>query len=72
MVSTTDAYIIMEEYARLLVTKLMLDFSKAFDRMQPNIAIRKLLDININPILIRTIESCLSERSQSEIGRAHV
>ena len=43
---------------------LMLDFSKAFDRMQPNIAIRKLLDININPILIRTIESFLSERSQ--------
>ena len=43
---------------------LMLDFSKAFDRMQPNIASNKLLDININPVLIRTIESFLSERSQ--------
>ena len=43
---------------------LMLDFCKTCDRMQPNIAIRKLMDINICPVLIRTIESCLSERSQ--------
>ena len=42
----------------------MLDFSKAFDRMCPSTAVRKMLLLNINPSLIWLAGDFLSSRSQ--------
>ena len=39
----------------LTVQALLLDFSKAFDRMRPDIAIQKLLQLNTHPSQIQVI-----------------
>ena len=61
---TTDIVNQLDNKDTIAVQALMLDFSKAFDRMRPDIVINRLLDLNINPRLIKIIQSFLSERTQ--------
>ena len=50
---------------------LLLDYSKAFDRINGNILLQKLEDYNIPEFLILWVESFLSERSQQvKIGNS--
>ena len=43
---------------------LLLDFSKAFDRMRPDIAVSKLLSLNVSPSLVKVTMSFLTNRQQ--------
>ena len=61
---TTDVVNQLDNKDTIAVQALMLDFSKAFDRMRPGIMINRLIDLNINPRLINIILSILSERTQ--------
>ena len=61
---TSDIIDKLDDKECLGVRSLMLDFSKAFDRMQPNIAVNKLIDMNINPATTKLVKSFLSNRSQ--------
>ena len=54
---TTDIIDSLESKECLGVRALMLDFSKAFDRMKPDIAIDKLVKLRINLTVIRLIRS---------------
>jgi hypothetical protein len=47
-------------YARLL----LIDFSSAFNTIQPHILLRKLALLNVNPFLIRWYHSFLTKRPQ--------
>lgn len=46
------------------VRVLLLDFSKAFDRINHNILLRKMKDMAIDPILIEWVRSFLTDRRQ--------
>jgi hypothetical protein len=46
------------------IQSAMLDFSKAFDRLQPAVLIQKLHSLNINSSIISVIDSFLSDRVQ--------
>ena len=61
---TTDIIDSLDSKECLGVRALMLDFSKAFDRMKPDIAIDKLVKLGINPTVIHLIRSFLSGRAQ--------
>ena len=50
---------------------LMLEFSKAFDRMTPEIAVEKMLKLHINPCTIRLVQSFLSDRFQCVKYQCH-
>ena len=61
--STTDALVklssdiatSLDRVDTLTVQALLLDFSKAFDSMRPDIAIQRLLQLNTHPSLIQVI-----------------
>ena len=61
--STTDALVklssdiatSLDRVGTLTVQALLLDFSKAFNSMRPDIAIQKLLQLNTHPSLIQVI-----------------
>lgn len=61
---TTDTVNQLDDKDTIAVQALMLDFSKAFDRMRPDIVISRLLDMNVNPQLASLVQSFLSNRSQ--------
>ena len=61
---TTDIVNSLDDKDCVAVRSLMLDFSKAFDRMRPEIAVNKLLNLNINSNTARLIRSFLTERKQ--------
>ena len=53
------------------VRDLLLDFSKAFDRINHNILLRKMKDLTIDPTLIEWVRSFLSNRKrQVRIGNS--
>ena len=70
--STTDALVklssdiatSLDRVDTLTVQALLLDFSKAFYRMRPAIAIHKLLQLNTHPSLIQVLKSFISDRQQ--------
>ena len=41
---------------------ILLDFRKAFDRMRPDIAVFKLLSLNVSPSLVKVTMSFLTNR----------
>ena len=43
----------------------LLDFSKAFDRLDHNILLKKLKDMEIHPVLLNWIANFLTDRQQS-------
>lgn len=45
-------------------TLILTDFSKAFDRIDQNIAVKKLLSLNVNPSLVLWISDFLMGRRQ--------
>lgn len=61
---TTDIIDKLDDKNCLGARAVMLDFSKAFDKMQPDLAISKLMDLNVNPTIVKCIRSFLTERSQ--------
>ena len=46
----------------IAVQALLLNFSKAFNSMRPDLAIDKLLSLNVNPALIQVVQSSLEHR----------
>ena len=70
--STTDALVkfvsdtvtALDDKTVVANQALMLDFSKAFDRMCPKLAIQKMLAMNVNTRIIQLVRSFLSGRSQ--------
>ena len=70
--STTDALVkftteiasSLDDKQNVAVQALMLDFSKAFDKMLPHIAIQKLLALNTSPSLVRLMMSFFNDRWQ--------
>ena len=56
----------------IAVQALLLDFSKAFDRMRPDLAIEKLLSLNVNPILVQVVQSFFEDRQQRIKYRRHL
>ena len=61
---TTDIITDLDKIDTIASRAVMLDFSKAFDRMCPSTAVRKMLLLNINPSLIALVGDFLSSRSQ--------
>ena len=56
-----------KSYARVL----LIDFSSAFNAMQPHLLVEKLLAMSVNPVLIRWIFSFLTDRPQQvRVGQA--
>ena len=56
-----------ESYA----TVVFIDFSSAFNTMQPHLLVEKLLAMSVNPLLIRWIFSFLTDRPQQvRVGQA--
>ena len=47
------------------VHTVLIDYSKAFDRINPNILIQKLQQFDIPPFLLKWIFDFLSDRTQS-------
>lgn len=43
---------------------LFADFSSAFDTVQPQIVVRKLIDLNVHALLLNWFHSFLTDRSQ--------
>jgi hypothetical protein len=70
-VGTTDALIkVVDEISSINDKKksgqiLCIDFSKAFDRLQPNLLKDKMISLNMNTNLCKLIGSFLSHRKQS-------
>ena len=70
--STTDALVkftteiasSLDDKQNVGVQALILDFSKAFDKMLPHIAIQKLLALNTSPSLVRLMMSFFNNRWQ--------
>ena len=52
------------ERPKSMSTFICTDFSKAFDLLDHNILIRKLIDLNVRPFIINWIISFLKQRSQ--------
>ena len=48
----------------MCVRVFLLDFSKAFDLIDQNILLRKLIDLNVPPTILNWIKSFLTERRQ--------
>ena len=77
--STTDALVTFStEIATNLDNKdttavqaLLLDFSKAFDRMKPDTAVSKLIQLNVRPALIQVVKCFLTNRQQQVKYRNH-
>ena len=46
------------------VRVLFMDFSSAFNTIQPHVLIKKLLNLEVNPDLILWIRQCLCDRPQ--------
>jgi hypothetical protein len=69
-VSTTDALVcLLDDFTKFLDSKnvdfietVCLDFSKAFDRLQPDILIRKMVELHFNANIIALIKDFLSNR----------
>lgn len=61
---TTDIVKHLENDSTIAVQALLIDFSKAFDRMRPDILVRRMLELNISPPLIKVVQSFLSDRQQ--------
>ena len=70
--STTDAVVKfitdivqnLDDPNNLAAQALLLDFSKAFDKMLPDIAVKKLLSLGIRPEITRVVISFFSDRVQ--------
>ena len=70
--STTDALVKfssdtsagLDKTDTVTLQALLLDFSKAFDRMRPDIAVSKLLSLNVSPSLVKVTMSFLTNRQQ--------
>ena len=70
--STTDALVRfstditsnLDNKDTISVRSLLVDFSKAFDRMRPDLAVSKLLSLNIDRQLVKICMSFLSDRKQ--------
>ena len=54
----------LDDANTVAVQALLLDFSKAFDRMRPDLALEKLLSLNVNPTLVRAVHSFFDNRKQ--------
>ena len=54
----------LDDANTVAVQALLLEFSKAFDRMRPDLAIEKLLSLNVNPTLVRAVHSFFDNRKQ--------
>ena len=71
-IGTTDALVKfsadiatnLDDANTVAVQALLLDFSKAFDRMRPDLALEKLLSFNLNPTLVRAVHSFFDNRKQ--------
>ena len=71
-IGTTDALVnFSSSVASLLdcndnlgVQAIMLDFSKAFDKMRPDLAVKKLLKLKIDGYLVAIVQDFLSNREQ--------
>ena len=70
--STTDALVKfssdisagLDKTDTVTLQALLLEFSKAFDRMRPGIAVSKLLSLNVSPSLVKVTMSFLTNRQQ--------
>jgi hypothetical protein len=49
---------------------LFLDFSSAFNTIQPHLLMRKLMDMDVNPMIIRWLCSFLTDRPQRVVVRS--
>lgn len=61
---STDIAYNLDKKDTLAVQALMLDFSKAFDRLLPDYTVRKLLHLGVQPYLIQVVKSFFCERQQ--------
>jgi hypothetical protein len=61
---STDVVRSLDKTSTIAVQGLLLDFSKAFDLMRPDLVIQRLLDLNIDPTLVHLVKSFLSDRQQ--------
>ena len=61
---TTDIIKSLDDKETIATQLLLLDFSKAFDRMRPDLAVEKLLKLEVRPALISVVKSFLTERQQ--------
>ena len=61
---TTDIITDLDKIHTIAARGVILDLSKAFDRMSPSKAVQKILTLNINPSLISLVGDFLSSYSQ--------
>ena len=61
---STDIAYNLDEKDNIAVQALLPDFSKAFDRMLPDSAVRKLLHLGVTPALVQVVKSFFCERRQ--------
>ena len=61
---TNDIVMSLEDESTLAAKAVLIDFSKAFDCMRPDLPIRKMLQLNVNPLLIQVVKCFLSDRQQ--------
>ncbi|KAK0131096.1 RNA-directed DNA polymerase from mobile element jockey [Merluccius polli] len=60
------------EHARSLVKIVFIDFSSAFNTIQPHLMVRKLLHLGVNPGLTLWIHDFLTDRSQQVRLNSHI
>ena len=68
---TSDVVRQLDDKNTLAIQTLMLDFSKAFDNMRPDIAITKLLSLNVDPQIVTLIKSFLMSREQCVVFQGY-
>jgi hypothetical protein len=61
---STDVSLYLDNKNTITTQALMLDFSKAFDRMRPDYATTKLCQLNVQPSIVNLVKSFLTDRSQ--------
>lgn len=60
----SDVAVQLDNKGTVAVQALLLDFSKAFDRMHPVLAVHKLLNLGVKPSLVRIVKCFLTQRHQ--------
>lgn len=61
---STDLIGSLDDDNNVAAQALLLDFSKAFDRMRPEYAVQKLLNLGVKPPLVSVVHSFLTKRVQ--------
>ena len=61
---SSDISMNLDNSDNIAIQALLLDFSKAFDRMRPDFVLHKLLKLNIQPSLVKVVEGFFTSRQQ--------